>query len=74
MKGFWFGVLRYVPLKTAKNRFGVIVFAVPIICATLARGVKSTQNERIAMPQSGKIARFPASIREELNQRLFNGE
>lgn len=26
------------------------------------------------MPQSGKIARFPASIREELNQRLFNGE
>jgi hypothetical protein len=26
------------------------------------------------MSQTGKIARLPASIREELNQRLFNGE
>jgi hypothetical protein len=26
------------------------------------------------MPQPGKIARFPASIREELNRRLFDGE
>jgi hypothetical protein len=26
------------------------------------------------MPQPGKIACFPASIREELNRRLFNGE
>jgi hypothetical protein len=26
------------------------------------------------MPQPGKIARFPASVRDELNQRLFNGE
>jgi hypothetical protein len=35
---------------------------------------KHAQNERKSMPQPGKIARFPAPVREELNQRLFNGE
>jgi len=31
-------------------------------------------DERVTMTRNGKIARLPAAIREELNQRLFDGE
>jgi hypothetical protein len=31
-------------------------------------------NERKTMTRNGKIARLPAAIREELSQRLLNGE
>src|SRR5580700_6949622 len=39
-----------------------------------ARDRKPKLNPRNLMTRNGKIARLPAGIREELNQRLFNGE
>jgi hypothetical protein len=40
----------------------------------MVKCLREWRNERKRMTRNGKIARLPAAIREELNQRLLDGE
>jgi hypothetical protein len=60
--------------ENSEESFVGFIIAVPLFYGIMLLREKHAQNERKTMPQPGKIARFPAVVREELNQRLFNGE
>jgi hypothetical protein len=40
----------------------------------MVKCLREWRNERKRMTRNGKIARLPAAIREQLNQRLLEGE